>query len=79
MPVSRSFEAEDSDSSNEDNLSDLSSFNEWLLLAASELNKLLEIFVKYVNLPWIAGVGNIGAVLSYVAGGGRDLDCIEEC
>ena len=47
LPVSRSFEAEDSDSSNEDNLSDSSSFNEWLLLAASELNKLIEIYLAY--------------------------------
>ena len=40
--------------------------------------KSYQRFVECGNLPWIARVGNIGAVLSYVAGGGRDLDYIKQ-
>ena len=49
LPASRSFEPEDSDSSNEDNLSDPPSFNECLLLAASEVNKSMNKYEQCIQ------------------------------
>ena len=48
LPVSKSFELEDSDSSKDDIFSDPLSFNEWTVLAVSELQQSIILLINII-------------------------------